>query len=66
MLPAVEFDGEAKAWAIKIKRKRPDRMLPSELKAIELAATKRAPKQGFRIRHVTAELPRTRGHRLCS
>jgi hypothetical protein len=62
MLPAIDFDGEPKSWAEEIKCEWPDRMLPSELKAIELAAAKRAPKPGFRIRHIPAQPPGTRRH----
>jgi hypothetical protein len=66
MLSAVEFDGQPKAWAKEVKRKRPDRMLPSEQQAIELAAAKRTPEPSFCIRHVTAEFPCTCCHQLCA
>jgi hypothetical protein len=64
MLPAVDFYGEPKTWAKEVKREWPDRMLPSELQAIELAAAKRTPKPGFRIRHVSAEPSCTCRHQL--
>ena len=43
MLPAIEFDGEAETRAVEIERKRSDRVLPSEMQAVELVATKRTP-----------------------
>jgi len=43
MLSTVDFNGETQARAIEIKRERPDRVLPSEMKTIELIAAKRAP-----------------------
>jgi hypothetical protein len=66
MLPPVDFDGEPKAWAKEIKCEWSDRMLPSELQTIELAAAKCTPKAGFRIRHIFAQPPGTRRHQLCA
>ena len=43
MLSTVDFNGEPQARAVEIKCERPDRMLPSEMKTIELIAAKRAP-----------------------
>jgi hypothetical protein len=43
MLSTVDFNGEPQARAIEIKCERTDGMLPSEVKAIELIATKRLP-----------------------
>ena len=43
MLSTIDFNGEPQARAIEIKCERTDGMLPSEMKAIELIATKRLP-----------------------
>jgi hypothetical protein len=43
MLSAVDFNGEPQARAIEIKCKWPDRMLPSEMKTVELIAAKCTP-----------------------
>jgi hypothetical protein len=66
MLPAVEFDGKAKAWTIKIKREWSDGMLPPELQTIELATAKRPPKLGFSVRHVVAKASGAHGHGSCA
>jgi hypothetical protein len=43
MLSVVNFNGEAEARTVKVKRVRPDRMLPPEVKAVELVAAQRVP-----------------------
>jgi hypothetical protein len=43
VLTAINFDGEAKTRTVEIERERADRVLPSEVQAIELIAAKRTP-----------------------
>jgi hypothetical protein len=43
MLPPIDLDCEAQAWTIEVKRKRTDRMLPPEVKAVESVTAKRMP-----------------------
>jgi hypothetical protein len=43
MLPAIDLDGEAQAWTIEVKRKRANRMLSPEVKAVESVTSKRMP-----------------------
>jgi hypothetical protein len=43
VLSAIDFDRQAEARAIEVKRERPDRMLPPEMKTVELITAKRMP-----------------------
>jgi hypothetical protein len=43
MLPTIDFNGEAEARAIEVKRKWADRVLPSKMQTFELIATQRLP-----------------------
>jgi hypothetical protein len=43
MLATIEFDAKTNRGAVEIKRVRPDWMLASEMQAIQLVASKRAP-----------------------
>src|SRR6516225_3755643 len=62
MLTSIELDCEPKTWAVEIECERADRMLPSEVQAIELIAAKRPPKPGLCLGHISARLPCTRRH----
>jgi hypothetical protein len=62
MLSAVEFDGEAKIWTVKIERISTDRMLSSKTEAVELIAPQSAPQPALCIRHGTSEFPRASCH----
>ncbi len=43
VLSTVDFDCEPQTWTIEVQRERTDRMLPSEMKAIQLITTQRMP-----------------------
>jgi hypothetical protein len=62
MLPTIDFDREAQARTIEVERKWPDRVLPSEMKTIELIAAKCVPQSIFSFGHVAAELSCSCGH----
>ena len=64
MLAAIEFDGEAQAGAVEVERERPNRMLSSEMEAIELIASKHAPKLAFGVRHAASQVSCPRSHAL--
>jgi len=43
VLATIDFNSEAEARTIEVKRKWPDRVLPPEVKTVELIAAKRTP-----------------------
>lgn len=58
VLPAVDLDRQAEAWAREVDGKWSNRMLPPEMKTVELIAAKRSPQSGFSVCHVAAEISR--------
>jgi hypothetical protein len=66
MLSTIDFNRKAEARTIEIERVRPDWMLPSEMKTIELIAAKRMPKPCFGVSHLAAELSCSCGHGFCA
>jgi hypothetical protein len=62
VLSAVDFDGQTQARTIKVERVRPDWVLPSKMKTVELIPAKCAPQSAFGVSHVTAKLSRSRSH----
>jgi hypothetical protein len=61
VLPAVDLHRQAEARAIEVDGEGPDRMLPPEMKPVELIAAKRAPQPRFSVGHVAAEISRPCG-----
>jgi hypothetical protein len=59
VLAAVEFDREAKSWAIEVECERANRMLSPEMEAVELLTAYCMPKPRLSIRHFVTELSRT-------
>ena len=66
VLPAVHFDRQAEAGAIEINGEWSYRMLPPEMKTIELIAAKCTPQSSFSVGHVAAEISRPRGDGSCT
>jgi hypothetical protein len=66
VLPAVDLDRQAEARAIEVDGEWSDRMLPSEMKTIELIAAKHTPQPGFSVGHVAAEISCSCGNGSCA
>ena len=66
VLPAVHFDRQAEAGAIEINGEWSYRMLPPEMKTIELIAAKRTPQSSFSVGHIAAEISRACGDGSCA
>jgi hypothetical protein len=62
MLSAVDLDSEPERGTIEIESERPDRVLPSKVQAIHLAAPKNVPKLTLRVGHVFAQATRAIRH----
>jgi hypothetical protein len=62
VLSAIDFDGGAQSRAVEVEREGTDRMLPPEMKAIQLIATQCVPEKRFSISHVAAKLLCACGH----
>jgi hypothetical protein len=58
VLPAVHFDRQVEARTIEVDGEWSNRMLPPEMKTIELIAAKRTPQSSFGVGHVAAEISR--------
>jgi hypothetical protein len=61
MLAAIDLDHQAKLTANEIHRVRPDRLLPDEFAAVDLASTQAIPEFGFGIRRGLPQAPGSRG-----
>ena len=66
VLPAIDFDRQAEARAIEVNGEGSNRMLPPEMKTVELIAAKRSPQPGFSVGHVAAEISRPCSDSSCA